>query len=252
MSGMIMLRGPGGIVVASDGGYYRSNEDYTLTGWLSKPNTYPQISAVTTMVGYSTLDALVRLNCEGEWTSFDVMVERFRENVLDQLHNAWRIDPYRDGIICLFYLGGYSDARERWETYSIGVNTFLDEFEDGVGEMLPGHAAMTMPALDPPSLEKYGIDGQKIDIDWQNPDPTLIAMMRSMRAAGGHEGAYGDESDPARWASFIGAHIEVVNVMRDAIFQKIVWRWPDEVGQRIDIANEGEPTYWGRPADEQT
>lgn len=244
MSGMVMHRRDDGVVLLSDGGLYAGREDFTLTGFASKPILLPHLPAVMCIAGAAGLPLILQYCHADQWEDFDSMVLRLRGDVVASINTLFRFEPMRTSVHAIVYLGGYSATRGRWETYDLLVASDSDELEDGVGSLTPAQAIVAIPGPSDEALAKHGF----ADPDVANAPYALVQLMRAMRDTPQAMGGVGDAFDDCDQGSTIGGFIEQVYLCDKGITTSIVWRWPDEVGQMVDPSQQGAPALsWYSP-----
>lgn len=234
-----MIRGENCVAMLSDGGLFRSHSDFTVTGFVSKPIRLPHLSAVIGFVGAASMGYFMEHNQQPKWQSFDGLVEAFREGVREEVYSVYWNEYRREVLNAMFFIGGYSEKRERWENYHLTVTCGNDPDEAEVGELELGQSIDMMPFPTAGALEELGMwDGENWTGDvWS--DEGQVGLMRGMRLAPQLMGKSGDNADTASIGYTVGGFVERVIVFREQIISEILWRWSDEPGTMIDPSVKG-------------
>lgn len=239
MSGMIMVRQADGITLLSDGGCYRSTADFTVTGFASKPMVFPHLSMVICSIGCTTTNMLVDHCLQRDWTSFDNAKATIRKRLRDVIATVWQLDPKRDHATNYIFIGGYSEKRERWESYNLMLDCpYGRDPAKGIGRLYPGAEVMIFPMPEEAGLKRYGFTPPNVQFtDFRND---LINFMRAQRATPQEMGAIGDSEPDLPKGHTLGGFMELITLRRHSALSEIVWQWPDKSGRMINPKREGE------------
>ncbi len=240
MSGMIMIRRNDGIELLSDGGTFRSTSDFTITGITSKPILLPHISSVIACGGTAEISFFLKANQVQRWQSFDQMMKEIEDGLREEAANVFRYSPTRRSINAILMIGGFSTARQQWESCMV-VMQIDHPLAEPKFTRFDDLWFLFAPAPTPEGLERCGFDPTNIQIEDRSTE-NAIRFMHAMRASQQSMGEIGDDADSAPTGSTIAGFIERVVVLHDQVITQIMWRWPDKVGEMVDTDNEGEPT----------
>lgn len=237
MSGMVMIRSAGGIELYSDGGFFVDATDFTITGFASKPIVLPHLSAIMCFCGTAEIGLLLRYHQQKHWTSFDHLVTVIRDSIATEAATLVNGVSSRQRANGVLFVGGYSEARERWESYLVTVKAARGE-EPEVGPLVDDYWFLFAPEADEAALRRYGFDPQSLDLA---PVDAGVRYMRAMRATVRPMDQAREDEEPDS-ASTLAGFIERVTITRDFAVSQILWRWPDEPGRLVNPDDEGEPT----------
>lgn len=231
MSAVLVIRGENMITVFSDGGMYESRSDLRLTGMKSKVHKLAHLSLVFGGLGRAALVSLIDHNHSHDWRSFDHCVEVFRSNAIEEFDREIRIifnemqrgvherDEDRD-VIGMLFLGGWSDVRQRFETYTLSIDS--DE-STPVKELIPAAEAIYFPVPDAASLQAVGFD--PADVRFGDFDEAPLRFMEAQRET--------EVEFSKTRGHIVGMFVEQTILTRDFIHNRIVKRWPDRIGELI-------------------
>jgi hypothetical protein len=221
MSAFVINRQTDGVVILTDGALCTKSDDYKLSSLLSKIWPMPHISTVVCYVGSVNVFSLLVLNHGPEWASFDYMLEvlpRDLEYAATQALSYWP----GAGTAVMIAVAGWSDARNRWESYSIGVGGSLPEDEWFV--VHPLHPLTYMPSI---TDEADAIARERANGNGLQYLREIMEQQRLQKL----ESANG----PERGAVFsVGGFIQETYLTKECITTKIAKHWPDAVGFHIN------------------
>ena len=228
MSAIILIRFDHAIHLYTDGGLYRSIEDFAVVGHDSKVVILPHISTVISSVGTGDMRGLLHYNYGSGWASFDNLTELIKAQV-EALRNERRHHGLR--TVGVFAFGGWSESRERFETYTLRFD------HDQVHKPEPAPLFCYMPVPDNAALTKLGLAGE-VNIGSENCTEQAVRFMQAQRETAAYMGREGDEADDAPQGHTVGCFVQETILYREAAITRIVHRWPDEIGKLIDVGND--------------
>lgn len=236
MTAFAMVRMTDRIITAADGAVYMPSGH--VAGFKSKMLHLPNVGAVLTCQGPAALLPYVNMMLVAKVRGFDDVLElapaavrHAYEEVVTEIH-GW--GPFYLAI------GGYSEARQRFETYYVRS---IDR-EEGGPYGLPGNAWELMPAPEFFAAPWPGDEAcARVNCETAPPPgPHLIdSELFALKAvAGGRFEPCGGEHGMVRGRCYVGGFIELALTMRDFSQARIVHRWPDRLNELID-PDDGEP-----------
>lgn len=220
MTAVAILRTADGIVVASDGIAYEA-ETGNVAGFTSKVILAPEWSAVIAYRGAGGFGQMLRSRLGVEVMNFDTMLAQLPSVALP-LWLEYRFSYQEDCHFSLL-IGGWSDARQRYETYVLRSERVT--FDDGVQEpftLTPLPSAYLAPTPTTALMRDFGV------LEAVARDP-IAGAVRAVCAARRLENAPGEA---ARFA--VGGFVQLTVLTRDAVESRVVHRWPDPIGEPID------------------
>lgn len=219
MSAICMIRGANGVFAADDGVFY--GPDGRLRGFGSKILLMPESSSVIVAQGMGLLLPALRFEIGFRATDFDLVTEALPasfESIIVGLRRESGVET--NGAL---YVGGYSPARERFETYAIGSKPDRDTLPF---TLRPTAYAEGSPWPDAALTARYGLD-----------DPEIVASPFDIAArflACARHVACPMDRDPTVSAFQVGGFAQVAMVTVEGCSTQIIHRWPDQVGEFID------------------
>jgi hypothetical protein len=222
MSAVIIQAEPaGGVVMLTDGAEFdpRTGEVIGIAG---KAAMLADVPCVLTCLGNSNLAPMIVHFHAGRWSSFDVMKSRIVDDVADTQR---RITEGLDGwpVSGQLFFGGWSEGSGEFEAWRVAC--YADRENDSEPRLIAGQ--LFQPAPPDAALTAAGlmVDGElKIsDID------DLVSVMGVMRLQ--LHAPYGIDVEPFH---AVGGFVQVTALTGDGITSRIVKRWPDIIGQKIN------------------
>ncbi len=214
-----MIRGANGVFAAADGVFYGS--DGRVRGFGSKILLMPESNAVIVAQGMGLLLPALRFEIGFRATDFDQVTEALPaafESVIRGLRRESGVET--NGAL---YLGGFSPARERFETYRIASKSDPDT---PAFTLRPTAYAEGSPWPDADLTARYGLD-----------DPEIVASPFDIAArflACARHIACPLDGDSSIAAFQVGGFAQVAMVTVEGCSTQIIHRWPDRVGELID------------------
>ena len=245
MTAIAIIRCENGIVVAADGAAY--DREAVLRKIGSKIEVMTHLSCVMTCrgdLGASThlKLALAVLAEQGEpMQDFD--------DVLAALPGCARgvharcVTPDGRPVRFAVFVGGFSEARQRWETYCLRTYAY----GGGEGSLTGEHPAFTLTPLPeyhlaPVPAEGWAPAGLPARIDETTDlDPYTFAI-RAVCGCRVDKGAPAHDPDAAE-AHRVGGFVEAVFLTHDAAESRVVHRWPDPLGEPITLRGDLLPEF---------
>jgi hypothetical protein len=226
MSSAIIRRAENGVEMFTDGAVVDATDNYVLIGRQSIAYAFPHVPCIMTALG--SIHVLFSLLCvsSSSWTSFDCVVDRIGRDVRDAHQYAFdhRIDGARE-VNSQVYFGGWSESRERWETYGVLI------CHHDVGSTpkvygLPSLFCHPYPHSDadrefvgiPSKDELIDIGQFEIDID------RLLAWQRIT----------GEPLADGTMMYGVGGFVQHTAMTKEGISTRIIHRWDDPIGEPIN------------------
>lgn len=235
MTALAILRADIGIVIASDGASY--DDDGRLRMVKQKVDLHPHISCAIASRGSALAPWFVSddLFWRGQSPTFDDLVTAMPDLARGaRQFVAERGSPTTQNFS--LYLCGWSDARERFETYAVRSRDT---------EQAPACTLIPLPAV---YLAPEPYHDVAAAFGMQLPPPDLRAAgwedlaeygTRSICAARFCEGSATGENPHC----CVGGFVQVTSLARELVLSRIVHRWPDPIGELLD-ARRGDPSPW--------
>jgi hypothetical protein len=231
MTGIVVVPAGDAIVFATDGAIYDPTTGF-LIGSCSKVALIPECSCVITQRGAAGFLQDVHSRLAGR-RDYDAIlqdaVEVCRE--VTALYAAhYKFDPIWSMTIC-----GWSNERSQLEIYALRSREYHMRNEmTGMFDIVPPMTLYPIEAIlssPMPSLElrqKFGVNLENLDgQDAINISVRLLCAARFSTAP--------DETSTEADFNFnIGCFVQLTVLQRDRIESRIVHRWPDRVGEKID------------------
>lgn len=231
MTEIFMARMPDGIIAAADGAFYGS--DGTLSHVTSKLTLPPESDCVVTLQGPWFYHVALRIGLP-QVTGLDAVLARIVNLTADAYLAAANNEGHTQAFAML--IGGFSEARQRWETYWLNS----EPWESG-GTQEPYEAWELTPALATAWTPGYGREAcAAVGMD---PDRALNkqgigcaeAAVRIVCAARQQRIPIGD--DPANGTCQVGGFVQLARINRGSAWTEIAHRWPDTIGARLNPKN---------------
>jgi hypothetical protein len=222
-----MLRGGNGVIIAADGATY--DDDGVFRGLISKIHHLPGLDCAIAQVGAGGLSLALLQVMGHKYRSFDQMLEGIADDL--RIASTWGMLHYvamgrkPDSTVAI---AGYSSARERYELYRISNwdKEIVDHTRAKAYELVPldGFWANCLPTDD--MIERFHLTGEAISSDpWSGLARWVCACRPQSR---------GPDPDLALPAFGCGGFVELAVLRQGQFDSRVVHRWPDEVGKRID------------------
>lgn len=228
MTAIFMARMPDGIIAASDGAFY--GQDGTLTGVVSKLVLMPEKACVVTLQGPYFYHVALRAGL-GEAIDFDGVLGR----IVDLTANAWLAAANEYGYSRAFamLIGGFSEARQRWETYWLNSEPWeaggmQEPYE--AWELTPAMATAWTPGYGREACAAVGMDPDQ-PLGEQGMGCAEIAVRIICAARQQRIPIHGDE---ANGTCQVGGFVQLAQINRGSAWTEIAHRWPDVIGARLN------------------
>ncbi|MDV2987413.1 UNVERIFIED_CONTAM: hypothetical protein Q9R58_24180 [Methylobacteriaceae bacterium AG10] len=231
MTAIFMARMPDGIIAAADGAFY--GQDGTLTGVVSKLVLMPEKDCVVTLQGPFFYHVALRAGL-GEATDFDGVLSR----IVDLTANAWlaAANDYGYSRAFAMLIGGFSEARQQWETYWLNS----EPWEQGgmqepyeAWELTPALATVWIPGYGREACAAVGMDPDR-PLGEQGMGCAEIAVRIICAARQQRIPIHGDD---ANGTCQVGGFVQLAQLNRGTAWSEIAHRWPDVIGFRLNPAN---------------
>lgn len=220
MSAFIVNRSSESVVILTDGAACDPANGYVLSSLESKIWPMPHISAVMLWVGSTNIPRLLILYRQKQWTSFDRMLEVLPENLREAAATARERFPDSNATAGVV-VAGWSDKRQRFETYSI--ETHHDEDPSTTPELTELPKLSRCPAFDDAAVlvaqdkAGNGIECLHELMEMQRREKQVPASTKDQEAI-----------------YTVGGFIQQTVLTKDKIETSIVKRWNDVIGMRLD------------------
>jgi hypothetical protein len=238
VSAVNVFRLKNGVVFVSDGATY--DDTGVLRGIHSKVFGLSELSCILGVRGDGRILSLLlhNIRCKATWTTFDNLLG----GIVAEARDVSEMLLEHDGHDASFELslGGRSEERNQWETYRIRSHTHptLGLAPWTVHELVPTFAGGA-PDID--AMTRVGIKlnekGTPIFDSWPDLAKRLILAQRispmQLYEAPGAPMGYG-----------VGGFIQITELSADGISSRVVQRWPDVIGQKIDPSHDPDPGDW--------
>ncbi|GEP09281.1 hypothetical protein [Methylobacterium gnaphalii] len=246
MTSVTIVRGEDVVAIASDGAAY--DDEGRLRQIVSKVELIPHCSLVLASTGsqlasYNFRDLLF-------WhpeppSTFDGVLEiapDLSRSVMDYVEEQGASSTRKFSL----YFAGFSESRGRPETYAIKSYDWPDvPGPDGVLRTAPAFTLVPLPAIHCTPLpsvelaEGFGITVPGVNMTEMPEDGVRYAMatVAANRFAFGGPDAELAGEDPF---CCVGGFLQITTIARSHVSSQIVHRWPDVIGERMDITR-GEP-----------
>lgn len=244
MTAIAIFRLDDGVVIASDGAAYASTTG-CLTGLTSKVVLAPEWSCVLAQRGAGGVVQLIRSRIGFEVLTFDDLLDVIVGVAID-VYDSYKVFGYDDDARFSLFLAGWSETRERFETYQLRTHGH-EAHAEGTGEVLVVEPFQLTPLpfvyLAPGGGEHMERFGVMEAIAANDPIPATVRAVCAARQLR-------NVSDEAA-EHCVGGFIQLTIVRRDKVESTIVHRWPDVIGEPIDpTRGEPLPAFLSVPADE--
>lgn len=256
MTAITIVRGSDAIAIASDGAAYE--DDGTLRQIVSKVELMPNLSCVIGGTGSQLAskyfrDLLFWLPIPP--VDFDGVID-IAPTLCEQVYGY--VQEYGAPSTRKFtlFFCGWSESRGRLETYAIKSREWenVPNLEGEIGTappftLVPLPEIHCAPAPEPTIAEQFGITvpGQNMVERPENGIEYAMRAVVSCRFCLGGMDMKEALEDPY---CCVGGFLQITTVTRDAIVSQIVHRWPDVIGERMDVMRGGPNDYyplWMRP-----
>jgi len=235
MTAIAIYRSQDSIVFASDGASYDPSNG-AFTGCTSKVALMPEWSCVIAQRGAGGFLALLRARLGPEVVDFDDLLDRLPTHTRG-LHADFVARGYPYPNVSLF-IGGWSEARERFETYTLRSRDIsLPNAEGGEPFSIEAFKLAPLPefhAAPYPTeelFERFGAGTNALPMTAADLTLRTVCAARALRCAP-------SEEDKCEYV--VGGFLQLTILKRNEIASEIVHRWPDPVGEKID-PTRGEP-----------
>lgn len=239
MSSIVCVRGSDGIMLVSDGITY-NDEGVILGTRVSKVTPLVEWNAVIGNVGAGMVTQAFRNRLEAWPQNFDD-IKGCAVNYLDDIYNQYRMQNYGYSPDFTFILAGWSEEHSEYQSFVVSSH---DRFGDVLGasgelETLPAWELRTpqwfwASTCPPPEYcKQFGIDWQS-DVGIcgaANSTDLAMRVLCANRAMSGPKDQLLTD-DEGHYA--VGGFIQMTILRKDSIEQRIIHRWPDEWGTRVD------------------
>lgn len=246
MSSIVCIRGTDGIMFVSDGVTY--NDEGVIMGTrVSKVTPLVEWNTVIGNVGAGMVTLEFRNMLEAWPQNFDD-IKGCAVDYLEQIYDRYSRQHYPYSPDFTFILGGWSDEHSEYQSFVVSSHDRVGDVqaEDGTLETLPAWTlrtpqwfwASTCPPAD--YCKQFGIDWESNEGVCGAVNSTDLAMrvLCANRAMSGPKGHLSSDDTEGHYA--VGGFIQVTTLCKDSIAQRIVHKWPDEWGTRVDPA-AGDP-----------
>jgi hypothetical protein len=219
------------VLAVCDGAQYTS--EGLLLGIGTKVATAPHWPGFITSRGGMIPAAILGRHLTSHFATFDLLVAGIEEKY-PEFVKSYGFDTIPSSLVPELIIAGWSAARDRPESYVICINDDLPPGHDISDSrailpqeyrLLPLPACTAGPAIVGTDLARAaGFDGVRVkqSIETSIADLTkLIELQRRFKPDGIDH-------------YFVGGFAELTIVRSDSIEQRILRRWPDVIGERID------------------
>ncbi|KQP19258.1 hypothetical protein [Methylobacterium sp. Leaf100] len=243
MSALAIVRGDDSVTIASDGAGYEAGTGILMTH-VSKVEMMPECSCIFASRGMGGASAAMhnafrQLSARGaQIVTFDDVLDLFPELASELFREASATKAEgADEPHFSFMIGGFSEDRERYESYTLRTRPF--SALDATGKFIdwPPYSLIPLPDIHlapSPTLEsaaKVGITRPQelqsgYEIHPQHYALKAVAACRLDREQ--------DEVEGTAGIHFVGGMLQMTTVQREAVFSQVVHRLPDPIGEPID------------------
>jgi hypothetical protein len=222
-----------GVYIASDGVCYDDNG--IVLGFDSKVVLIPDWNCVLGSTGAGQFGLAFRQQSALDIHSFDDLIKCVVKRA-QAVHQRY-VDHYGFDDRVTLVLAGWSDARQRFETYKLCSHEDND-YADPPVEQAPW-SLISLPYIWS-SVAPRPEDAPRFGLNWPNLDGGGVThaigmtarLVCAARARSGPLPAV-DIKDTAR-AYACGGFLQLTTLTRDCITSEIIHRWPDRVGSTVD------------------
>ncbi|MBO0140221.1 hypothetical protein JZX87_03445 [Agrobacterium sp. Ap1] len=229
MTGICIARFDDYVTILSDGAAY--DDEGVMQELHCKTRCLPHARMIYAVRGSAGSGEMVDYVLGARAVSFDQVIASAEVNMGEV---AVRLFQAGLEINCGLFLGGYSDERAAWETYHVfirGENPFALVEGSGTVTTCPWFFADPWPSED--ELLSAGLlqDGK---ISLSADDDGLSSFMEAVRRTP-YQLHLSDES-PVGYG--VGGFILRTDITSDGTSHRLLRRWPDMIGEKIDPFKE--------------
>jgi len=231
MTGIMVVPGGDAVAIASDGAVHDPNTGFLL-GSASKVVLIPECSCVMTQRGISGFGQALRfrLGMPRDYDDILSLVEQVAVGVTTEFVQNAPLEPHWSMTIC-----GWSNARSRFEINALRSRDYFmrNELTGGV-DTIPAHTLYPIEGIvmSPiPNLElrrRFGIDFDNIE------NHEAVELSQRLLCAARFCEEPNDEATGKQSNFTIGCYLQSTILRQDRIESRIVHRWPDPIGEKID------------------
>lgn len=232
MSALAIVRSDESVTIASDGAAY-DGETGNLMAVVSKVAVMPEWSCIFANRGMGGATAVMQaelqlLAVRGDTIrDFDDVLNRIPA-LAERMHRDALATPGAPTAHFSFLIGGFSERRQRMESYTIRTRPISDQ---------PPFALVGLPEihLAPfPSLEAAAQAGITRPQELQHGHETVAEDYAVRAVAACRLDRETDDAEGAVGIHYVGGFLQLTTLYRGEVHSRIVHRWPDPIGEPID------------------
>lgn len=235
MTAINVFRGRRRVVVMTDGAAY--DRDGVVGGFGLKCAALPHLGAALATRGSMTALPFYAAILGSTFTTFDGLVAR-GAGTIEAIYDGRLYDFARSGESEIeLILAGWSTARGRAESYAIASTVSewgiagAEPFQ--MQELPPATTAPTI--LEPGFAERLGFRSYD-DFEWFDPVKHGLLIMEQQRRQRHHCTTAKDGGEH----HIVGAFCLSTEIVEGQVLQRVLRRWPDMIGERIQPGEDRE------------
>ncbi|CAO4196488.1 hypothetical protein [Methylorubrum extorquens] len=232
MSALAILRTESFVTIASDGAAYDGSTG-NLMAVVSKVAVMPEWSCIFANRGMGGATAVMQaelqlLAVRGDTIrDFDDVLDRIPA-LAERMHRDALATPGAPTAHFSFFIGGYSEQRQRIESYTVRTRPVGDRPAFDLIGLQDIHLA---PYPSPEAAARAGITRPQ---ELPHGHETVAEDYAVRAVAACRLDRETDEGEGATGIHFVGGLLQLTTLYRGATFTRIVHRWPDPIGEPID------------------